>query len=145
MLNYINQNLDSPKMVPLKWCRRVGGIWGMQGVFWSEERVVRERGKATQHGIILTNWSCACPPLLCCVVKYGGCQYGGWMVKLCYLSCNDGASYKTPSHMCGIWYFLGSYWGMGSLTWMYMASFMFLMTPCDSLLSYKLLSVQINQ
>ena len=51
MLNYINQNVYLPKMVPLKW-----GV-GEFGVFWEflelEEGGMGKR-KAPPHGIILT-------------------------------------------------------------------------------------------
>ena len=55
------------------------------------------------------------------------------MWKSCYLNWSNGVSCKTLSHMCGSCYFPKFLLCEGSLTLIYMASFMFLETPYDSL------------
>ena len=52
---------------------------------------------------------------------------------MCYLSCSDGVSCKASSDMCGSWYFLKFLLSDGSLTWMYMVTFVFLVTLCNTL------------
>ena len=61
---------------------------------------------------------------------FGSCK---GVVMLCYLSQSEGVSCKTSSQMCGIWYFPKFLLSEGSLTQIYIVSFMFLVTPCDSL------------
>ena len=74
----------------------------------------------------------ACPLL---VVNLGGLvhEWGGWVVKLCYLNWSDDASCKTWSQMCGSWYFAKFLLSEGSLAHINIASLMFLVIPCDSL------------
>ena len=49
---------------------------------------------------------------------------------LSYLSHGDGVSCSTSSHMWGSWHFPRFLFWDGSLTQMYIASFMVLTTPC---------------
>ena len=86
-------------------------------------------GKAPSHGTKLTKWCCACLHLLCGKL-WGGWPMCGWMVKLSYLSLSDGVSWKKSSQMCGSLYFPKFLLTEGSLTCMYISSFMFLVTPC---------------
>ena len=55
---------------------------------------------------------------------------GGW---ICYLMCSEGVSFSTWSQTCGIWNFPKFLFNDGSLTLMYMASLMFLVSICASL------------
>ena len=55
---------------------------------------------------------------------------GGW---LCYLKCSEGVSFSTWSQTCCVWNFPKFLFKDGSLTLMYMASLIFLVSPCASL------------
>ena len=57
----------------------------------------------------------------------------GGLVKLSHLSWNAGVSCKIGPHICGSWYFPKFLLSEGSFTQIYIVSFMFLVTPCDSL------------
>ena len=66
--------------------------------------------------------------------------FGRWDVgvagtggRLYYLSHTDGVSFSTWSQTCGSWNFPKFLFNDGSLTLMYMASLMFLVSPCASL------------
>ena len=59
------------------------------------------------------------------------CSGGGWLV--CYLRCSVGVSLSTWYHTWGSWNFPRFLFKEGSLTLMYIASFMFLAMPCASL------------
>ena len=50
-----------------------------------------------------------------------------------YFRCSEGVSCSTSFHMCDNWYFSRFLLRDGSFMQMYMASFMVLLTPCDSL------------
>ena len=52
---------------------------------------------------------------------------------MCYLRCIEGVSFSTWSQTCGIWNFPKFLFSDGSLTLRYMASLMFLVSPCASL------------
>ena len=56
--------------------------------------------------------------------------------KAVYLSWSNGVSCKTLSNMCRSWYFANFLLSEGSLMQIYMPSFMFPVTPCDSLSRY---------
>ena len=134
MLNYINLNVYLLKMVPLKWS--VGdlgmyGVIGVWGVYWDSGGWYGERGRHPHTGKYLPIEVVHASHLLCGVLIGEGSAnvWGGLVVKLCYLSWSDGISCNTSSHMCGRWYFLKFSLSERSLTQMYMASFMFLMTP----------------
>ena len=60
---------------------------------------------------------------------------GGMDGELCCLSWSYGVSCRTLSHVCGSWYMSKFLFSEGSLTFMYIASLMSLMTPCDCLLT----------
>ena len=57
----------------------------------------------------------------------------GVLVKLNYLNWSAGVFCRTWSHMYGIWYFPKFLLSEGSFTQIYITSFMFMVTPCDSL------------
>ena len=87
-------------------------------------------GKVPHIGPYLPQLRCACPlPIM----WYGGWSIEGVMVVLSYLSHSDGVSWRTSSHMWGSWYFPRFLSRDGSLTWMYIASLMVLVTTCSSL------------
>ena len=87
-------------------------------------------GEASPTLGIHTNIEVACTPF--CVIHLQGSMCGvGLMVS-------DGVSCKTWSQMCDSWYLPKFQLSEGSLTWMYIASFMFLVTPCDSLSTTQL-------
>ena len=68
------------------------------------------------------------------VVRRGGVDplWKG-VVVLGYLSHSQGVSCSTTSHMWGSWYLPRFLLRDGLFTWMYMAPFMVLVTPCASL------------
>ena len=70
---------------------------------------------------------CAC----CMLCVMWGWPIGG-VVVLCYLSPSDGVSWSTSSHMWGSLYFARFLLRDGSLTLMYIASSIVLMTPVTS-------------
>ena len=82
--------------------------------------------KAPPHG--KTPNKVACAPHLLYGKPMERLVHEGGVVKLRYLSWSDGVSCKTSSHMCESWYFPKFLLREGSSTWIYMASFMFLVT-----------------
>ena len=74
MLNYINQNVYLPKMVPLKWVC-VGKVYGIV-----EDGMGKKEGTPTWDYTYQLNLHV--PPILLCGVLMGG----GAVIKLCYLS-----------------------------------------------------------
>ena len=71
----------------------------------------------------------ALPPHYCMGV---GFVHVWGLVKLTYLNWSAGESCRTWSHMCRSWYFPKFLLREGSFTQIYIASFMFLVIPCDS-------------
>ena len=85
------------------------------------------------EGTMLTKMRMCVSPIWC------GRGSGGWahcrrgFLVLDYLRCSEGMPCNNLSHMWSNWYFPRFLLRDWSLTWMYIASFMFLVTPCDSL------------
>ena len=128
--------------MPLKWgCRGVLSIWAVWGMWvalwvnrwWYEEKEGTITWDYTYHLKLCMPPYCIVLWLYCVVYIAGGPCWRGWVVKVCYLSSSDGVSCKSPSHMCGSWYLPKILFSDWSLTWICMASFMFLVTPCGSL------------
>ena len=82
---------------------------------------------------ILTNIEVVHAPHLLCSTLVGGhmLRVDG---ELCFLNWSD-VSYKTWWQMCGTWYVPKFLLSEGSLTHMFSATFMFQVTPCNSLLT----------
>ena len=86
-------------------------------------------GEAPQHGIYLPTLKLHVPPI-CHVVHCWWVHIWGLLVsELCCLSWSDGLSCKMWSQMCGSWYLPKFLLCEGSLTHMYIASFIFLRPP----------------
>ena len=121
---YINQVVYLPKVAPFKCGCRVVGVYVVLGVCREFIEIVEGgigKGKAPLHRIILTKWSCTCPPLYCVIYIWGRAMWGmvgGFTTLLCYLTWRDGVSCNTLSHMCDSWYFPKFLLSDGSLTWM---------------------------
>ena len=104
-----------------RWHTEIGmyGVWGVQGVW---EFIVLGKGRHPPHSNFIV-W-----------YVYGDDPWKGREgVKQCYLSSGDGVSCNISSYVCGSWHFPRFLLSEGSLTHIYMATFMFLITPCTSL------------
>ena len=80
---------------------------------------------------LLNGENTVCPHIWFVVRGFGLIVEG--MEVLGYLSHSEGVSCSTSSHMLGSWFFPSFLLRDGSLIWMYIASFMVLMTACTSL------------